>query len=237
MPNTPSQVAGPELIAAWLSRTRNLRSLIEADPSGRWTWLWRVRLNILDYLLRRYGGDVTARDLRSSSMGEPSAQAPPVESTAPYVRKTVWRWSGERPPHAPRARADFQDRLDRVHEANEEPRLAREARFAEEAFLERKARAAREARYARKAKRAEEARLKREARLAELDPRRRIVCLTYPEDGFQLPNERLRDQQHAIMQSELAAIREFVSRSPDLSVGGPSLTDAEILAILCADAG
>ena len=213
MANTPSQAAGLELVAAWLGRMRNLHSLIQADPSGDWTWLWRIRLGILHYLLRRYGGEVTARDLLSSSMVKPSAQAPPVESTAEYIRKTAGRQGGERPPHAPRARTDFHDRLHRVHEANEEPRLARDARLAEEA------------------------RRAREARRAEPDPRERIVRLTYPEDGFQLPDDRLRDQQRAIVQSELAAIRELVGKSPDLAVSGPALTDDEIVAILCADVG
>ena len=195
MANKPSQDVNPELVATWLSRMRNLHSLIEADPSGSWTWLWRIRRDVIRYLLRRYGSEVTARDLLTSSMVEPSVQEPPVETTTAYTHETGRIEAKKKSPHAPRAQGEFRDWLDHIHEANEQ------------------------------------------VRLAQLDPRQRIVCLTYPESGFQLSDDHLRHQQRAIVQSEFDAIRELIAGSPDLEISDTSLTDDEIVAILCADAG
>lgn len=191
MSNTPSQVVSPELITAWLDRFRNLQSLIQSEPSGDWSWLWRVRRDILYYLLRRYGAEVTARDLLTSPIVQPNAPRIPQESTSAYLHPTTGDEIKEDSLHPPRTQANFRDRLGHVHEVNEQ--VHREA----------------------------------------LDPRRRITRLTYPETGFQPPNEQLVDPQRVIVESDLESIREVIGENDDPEIAHRSLTDDEIVAILC----
>jgi hypothetical protein len=67
----------------WRRRRASLRERLGAEPRGEWSWLWRCRLHVLDFLLRRYGGPPAADE------HEPAPPDAPPEPPHPYVTPRV----------------------------------------------------------------------------------------------------------------------------------------------------
>ncbi|MCC6679597.1 MAG: hypothetical protein IT445_01735 [Phycisphaeraceae bacterium] len=61
-----SSEVSPGLVSVWLNRYQNLRQLVQEHPDDASAWIWSLRLNILAYLLHRYGRQVSALDLLKS---------------------------------------------------------------------------------------------------------------------------------------------------------------------------
>lgn len=112
----------PALVTAWLNRYRNLHSLIKAQPDGEWAWLWRLRCDILSYLLQRYGGEVTIRDIAEQPVPPKTSASPHPESTTSYERRTASHEVRHSSTHPPREPSDFRSRLQRLHKANDQVR-------------------------------------------------------------------------------------------------------------------
>ena len=108
----------------WSSRLAHLNGLVEAGARGP-TWLWRIRIRILSYLLARYG------ELRGAAPWEIETQeqdtedgfpAPPEPSPPVYFVTT-------RPPvgveHPPKPGAVITPILADIHQVNTDLRFAR----------------------------------------------------------------------------------------------------------------
>lgn len=112
----------PALMGLWLERYRELGSLLKAQPDGEWAWLWRVRRDILYYLLHRYGRDVTLDELPARS---PELQGNTPHRTEPvsaYLKQSPGPAAGRGSTHPPRERSDFRARLDHLRSVNERVR-------------------------------------------------------------------------------------------------------------------
>lgn len=123
-----SQSASPEQVADWLISGVKLDSLIENEPAGDWTWLWRIRRAIAFYLLRRYGSDESAQDVFPSSKAKRPVCGTLGESTEMHASARDRVEISSSLLHPPRAQNDFRDLLSEVHEINEAVRLAQRDR-------------------------------------------------------------------------------------------------------------
>jgi hypothetical protein len=109
----------------WSSRLARLTRLVEAAAPGP-TWLWRIRIRILSYLLARYGEPVEPgrpeleagrQDAEDGAFPAPREPAPPVvmETTLPPVAVA----------HPPRRGDVILPVLEEIHEVNDALWIAR----------------------------------------------------------------------------------------------------------------
>ncbi len=73
------------VVREWLLHLVTLEHLLEAEPGGP-TWLWRIRIRILKYMLGRYGGEPTQqikRDLGQLQETQPDQSHEPDPHTPP----------------------------------------------------------------------------------------------------------------------------------------------------------
>jgi len=118
----PKQPVNPALVEAWLARYRGLGDALEKNPEGEWAWLWRVRRDILHYLLREYGQSVSITDLAESQPKvKPTVPASP-ESTDSYLHATQRAVPDHGATYPLKKGSDFSDRLARLRSVNEQVR-------------------------------------------------------------------------------------------------------------------
>jgi hypothetical protein len=116
MSESAQPTASPQLIAVWLDRYRELNALILTQPQDPLLWVWTVRRKILEYLLHRYGPQISARDLMGVSADLPK-DGPP--STTHASSAAAARPEGEiEHPAPPRTASVFRSKLDRLSELN-----------------------------------------------------------------------------------------------------------------------
>ncbi len=100
----------------WCSRLFELHHLTQQEPEGP-TWLWRIRIKILKYLVTRYADEPIAK----TPIGdERTCRADSVSSPPPTML--------DRPPlevqHPPRSAPIVRPVLDEIHTLNDERRIA-----------------------------------------------------------------------------------------------------------------
>ena len=100
----------------WCSRLFELDRLTRQKPEGP-TWLWRIRIKILEYLVTRYAGEPIAKTLTGD---ERTRRAETASSPSPTML--------DRPPlevqHPPRSAPIVRPVLDEIHTLNNERRIA-----------------------------------------------------------------------------------------------------------------
>ncbi len=198
MPRPTPTSASPELVAAWLDRRRRLDALILARPEDPSAWVWQLRHQILTYLLHRYGEPALIDALLLHETSSPAS---------PPASDLVTKWPACAPgvetaadAEAPlRASPDFRRKLMRLQSLNR-PRYTAAAEEREAIDRER-----------------------------EMDRARSLhFSLSYPEEGFELPDNALQEEQRALMKQSLDALA-------DLMPHDDTLTDTEIVALLSAN--
>jgi hypothetical protein len=116
MSKSAQPTASPELIAVWLDRYRGLNSLIQTRSRDPSLWVWTVQHKILEYLLHRYGPQISARDLMGVS-AELVKDKPPSTTQASSARAASPEGETEHPA-PPRTASAFRSKLDRLSELN-----------------------------------------------------------------------------------------------------------------------
>ncbi len=109
----------------WSSRLAHLTGLVEAGAGGP-TWLWRIRIRILRYLLARYGepGEPAPPELEAKRRNaEGDAFPGPAEPPLPVVIGTSLPLAGV--DHPPKPGAVITPILKDIHDANVDLRSAR----------------------------------------------------------------------------------------------------------------
>ena len=71
MPDIRFQPASVEVTSEWQARRGSLERSLSTSPDSRCSWLWRIRLRICTYLLRRYGAVREMRDDAPSQGDQP----------------------------------------------------------------------------------------------------------------------------------------------------------------------
>ncbi len=118
----PTRPIDPALIEDWLVRYRGLEGAIEKDPDGEWSWLWRVRRDILHYLLRVYGQSVSStHSVESRPIDQPTGPEP-AESTESYLHTTRKAAPDQGSAYPLKKGSDFSGRLDHLRRVNEQVR-------------------------------------------------------------------------------------------------------------------
>lgn len=112
----------PALMNLWLERYRELGVRLKAQPDGEWAWLWRVRRDILYYLLHRYGRDVTLDELPARSLEDHRVARHHSESVSSYLNQSLGPAAGRGATRPPRERSDFRTRLDHLRSVNDRVR-------------------------------------------------------------------------------------------------------------------
>ena len=97
-----TQFAASEKAAAWIAQLRRYAAALAQDPTHRESWLWRIRIKVLMYLIWRYGEDPYL-DVRSHTPAVAVAGHLPFSS----------RFS-----NPPRSRTEMRVLLDRIAELN-----------------------------------------------------------------------------------------------------------------------
>lgn len=87
LPTKPSVIQ----VAVWQRRRRLLQRVLEENPEGQWSWLWRTRIKVLSYLILRHQNAQSIRidDVLAESESRQVAwgRRPRLnESTAEYSR-------------------------------------------------------------------------------------------------------------------------------------------------------
>ena len=109
------------IVREWLLHLATLEHLLEAEPGGP-TWLWRIRIRILKYMLGRYGGEPTQqieRDLERPQKTEPDRS---YEPAPPAPLPTILRSSAA--DHPPKPVSTLTPILDDIQLVNEQRRTA-----------------------------------------------------------------------------------------------------------------
>ena len=109
------------VVGEWLLRLATLEHLLEAEPGGP-TWLWRIRIRILKYMLGRYGGEPTQQiepDLGHAEETVPDASLAPAPA-APLP--AILRCSAV--DHPPKPASTLTPILDDIQLVNEQRRTA-----------------------------------------------------------------------------------------------------------------
>ncbi len=109
------------VVREWLLHLVTLEHLLEAEPGGP-TWLWRIRIRILKYMLGRYGGEPTQqieRDLEQPQKTEPDRS---YEPAPPAPLPTILRSSAA--DHPPKPVSTLTPILDDIQLVNEQRRTA-----------------------------------------------------------------------------------------------------------------
>lgn len=110
------------LMGLWLERYRELGSRLKAQPDGEWVWLWRVRRDILYYLLHRYGRDVTLDELPARPPETHGNTPHRMEPFSSYLKQSPGPAAGRDSARPPRERSDFRTRLDHLRSVNDRVR-------------------------------------------------------------------------------------------------------------------
>jgi hypothetical protein len=116
MSKSAQPTASPELIAVWLHRYRGLNTLIQKRPQDPSLWVWTVRRKILEYLLHRYGPQISARDLMGVSADQPKDEPPSTTQASSAPAASPKGEPGH--PAPPRTASVFRSKLDRLSELN-----------------------------------------------------------------------------------------------------------------------
>ena len=113
-------------VGEWCSRLFELNRLTQQEPQGS-TWLWRIRIKILKFLVTRYADEPIAK---TPAAEERTRRADTVPSRPPLML--------DRPlpevRHRPRSAPIIRPVLDEIHTLNDERRIA-EGFYAEPAVL------------------------------------------------------------------------------------------------------
>lgn len=96
------QFAASEMSAAWIAELRRYAAALAADPTHRESWLWRIRIKVLMYLIWRYGEDPYL---------DVKGYVPPIAVSSRLP-------SSHRSSNPPRSRAEMRGILDRIAELN-----------------------------------------------------------------------------------------------------------------------
>ncbi len=128
---TPTPQATAETIAGWRTRRGALLAKLDADPDGPWAWLWRVHVDIMDYLLHRYAGvshDAPVQDQAdegSGAVAADDAMADTIDGLAePYGRVTFRKAASLEGEAGEVLRSTMRERLASLHTTNTERRKA-----------------------------------------------------------------------------------------------------------------
>ena len=114
----------PTVVRDWTGRLAHLRQLVATEPRGP-TWLWRIRIRILRYLVARYGEPKAPGAVEIEPQeAEPEVGEVPLrrESPPPVVSMALLPPSGVE--HPPKPRGVITPILADIHELNEDRRLA-----------------------------------------------------------------------------------------------------------------
>ncbi|MEO0586167.1 MAG: hypothetical protein AAF078_00855 [Planctomycetota bacterium] len=105
--NTPSDA----LIAAWIDRAQGIHAALQANPQTPSAWLWTIRLDVLQFLLQRYGHSLNLESLVTRTPPAESIERdiasdarPPL--TSPGYREVSAQDASIRPPDQIRSRLD-----------------------------------------------------------------------------------------------------------------------------------
>lgn len=132
---TPPHSVSQETIKGWRDRRGLLLTKLASDPGGPWAWLWRVHVDIMDYLLHRYAG--VGDDPLAGSVVVPYAHAEGERSpvtdhpdaaledlSRPYERVAFRRPAVLEGADAEKLRSSMRRRLTSLHATNTERRAA-----------------------------------------------------------------------------------------------------------------
>ncbi len=104
-------------LGEWCSRLFELHRLTQQEPQGS-TWLWRIRIKILEYLVARYADEPIAKTLAGD---EGTRRADTVASPPPLTML-------DRPlpevQYPPRSAQIVRPVLDEIHMLNDERRVS-----------------------------------------------------------------------------------------------------------------
>ncbi len=107
------------IVREWLLHLATLEHLLEAELGGP-TWLWRIRIRILKYMLGRYGPEPTQQIERDLGPPEETRPAQSYEPTLPAPLPTVLRPIAAE--HPPKPASTLTPILDDIQLVNEERR-------------------------------------------------------------------------------------------------------------------
>jgi hypothetical protein len=78
---------------SWRTRRSALSRRLESSPADEWSWLWRLRVRVYDYMLRRYapGSRGNGADAREGDDAPAVAAAARVETAEPFATESAAR--------------------------------------------------------------------------------------------------------------------------------------------------
>lgn len=134
----PEPAVSHETVAGWHARRGALLAKLHAQPQSQWAWLWRVHVDIADYLIHRYGGQggggaggtsPIEMSLGSAAPGAAAAGTVDDEVSAPRLPRLhgsarVAKAASLEGPDAERMRASLRDRLSSLHATNDARRAS-----------------------------------------------------------------------------------------------------------------
>jgi hypothetical protein len=107
MKNTPFQYFSTRRLPAWQGELEFLQQSLAHEPEAAQAWLWKLRLRVLTFVIRRYGSDPTVR----------------ARDHAPTPRETSGDLMfGERRTVEPRPRETLGTHLQSIAKENDFPR-------------------------------------------------------------------------------------------------------------------
>jgi hypothetical protein len=109
------------VVREWLLHLATLEHLLESEPGGP-TWLWRIRIRILKYMLGRYGGEPTPQIERNLERPEESAPDQSYEPAPPLPLPTILRPAAA--DHPPKPVSTLTPILDDIQLVNERCKIA-----------------------------------------------------------------------------------------------------------------
>ena len=107
------------IVREWLLHLATLEHLLEAEPGGP-TWLWRIRIRIVKYMLGRYGPEPTQQIERDPGPPEETQPAQSYEPAPPAPLPAVLRPLAA--DHPPKPASTLTPILDDIQLVNEERR-------------------------------------------------------------------------------------------------------------------
>jgi hypothetical protein len=229
MPSESRPSISPELAALWYERTGQLRQMLREDPDGQWAWLWRLRLEILEYLTGRYGSDATGSDLYDAAAPTPPEEALPKTAAGPpldTVRHTSELALNRGALKDDGCRSDHRARLERLQGINEEVRREHPIPcIAPREYIEAMV----------LYQRARDAERRRAQTPPAVDPQHLTKNLSYPEAGYEPAGadaRPLQDEERSIVERESQAIAALVSARELFHSTDAPLSEDEIAALL-----
>ncbi len=122
MTKKPAKHVDQALVTAWLDRYNELEARLSQQPDGQWAWLWRVRRDILFYLLSQYGPSDWSTEHRKQSSESGQDNAATEESISSYVQQAADISAGTGAKYPLRDQGAFRSRLHHLRSINDKVR-------------------------------------------------------------------------------------------------------------------